>query len=58
MAGGHVRLDGMVIFVWIDPIPPARIEFWFMMQVAMACGFLTAYPMNWWLVKAGIKTAM
>ena len=48
----------LVIFVWIGPIPPTRIEFWFMMQVAMACGFLTAYPMNWWLVKAGIKTAM
>ena len=48
----------LVIFVWIGPIPPTRIEFWFMMQVAMACGFLTAYPMNWWLVKAGIQTAM
>jgi hypothetical protein len=29
-----------------------------MMQLAMACGFLTAYPMNWWLIRAGIKTAM
>lgn len=49
---------GLVIFVWFGPISPMRIEFWFMMQLAMACGFLTAYPMNWWLVKAGIKTAM
>jgi hypothetical protein len=48
----------LVIFVWFGPIPPTHIEFWFMMQLAMACGFLTAYPMNWWLVKIGIKTAM
>jgi hypothetical protein len=48
----------LVIFAWFGPIPPTRIEFWFMMQLAMACGFFTAYPMNWWLVKAGIKTAM
>ncbi len=48
----------LVILVWIDPISPARIEFWSLMQLAMGCGFFTAYPMNWWLVKAGIKTAM
>ena len=48
----------LVIFVWLGPIAPTRIEFWFMMQLAMACGFCTAYPMNWVLIKAGIKTAM
>jgi hypothetical protein len=48
----------LVIFVWFGAIPPNHIEFWFMMQLAMACGFFTSYPMNWWLVKAGIKTAM
>lgn len=48
----------LVIFVWSGPIPPTRIEFWFMMQLAMACGFFTAYPMNWWLVRIGIKTEM
>jgi Domain of unknown function (DUF4396) len=48
----------LVIFVWFGPIAPSHIEFWFLMQLAMACGFLTAYPMNWWLVKAGIKTAI
>jgi hypothetical protein len=34
------------------------VEFWFMMQLAMLCGFLTSYPANWWLVRAGIKEAM
>jgi hypothetical protein len=34
------------------------VEFWFMMQIAMAAGFLTAYPVNWWLIRRGIKEAM
>jgi len=33
-------------------------EFWFMMQIAMLCGFATSYPANWWLLKAGIKEKM
>lgn len=33
-------------------------EFWFMMQIAMLFGFATSYPVNWWLVRAGIKEAM
>jgi hypothetical protein len=32
--------------------------FWFMMQIAMLCGFLTAYPVNWWLLRRGIKERM
>jgi hypothetical protein len=36
----------------------ASPEFWFMMQVAMLCGFATAYPVNWWLIRAGVKEAM
>ena len=33
-------------------------EFWWLMQLAMLAGFLTAYPVNWWLVRIGIKEAM
>lgn len=32
--------------------------FWFMMQIAMLLGFATAFPMNWWLIKKGIKEKM
>lgn len=32
--------------------------FWFMMQIAMILGFATAFPMNWWLIKKGIKEEM
>jgi hypothetical protein len=40
------------------PLEVDSPEFWFMMQVAMACGFATSYPVNWWLLKAGIKEKM
>jgi hypothetical protein len=32
--------------------------FWFMTQIAMVCGFATAYPVNWLLLRRGIKEAM
>ncbi len=34
------------------------VEFWFMMQIAMLAGLLTSYPVNWWLLRAGIKEEM
>ena len=33
-------------------------EFWWMMQVAMLCGFATSYQVNWWLIRSGIKEKM
>lgn len=33
-------------------------EFWFMMQLAMLCGFATSYPVNWWLIRSGVKEKM
>ncbi|HEY4195515.1 MAG TPA: DUF4396 domain-containing protein [Mucilaginibacter sp.] len=32
--------------------------FWLMMQIGMLFGSLTAYPVNWWLIRKGIKEAM
>ena len=34
------------------------VEFWFTMQIAMLAGFVTAYPVNWWLIKMGVKERM
>ena len=34
------------------------ILFWFVMQIAMLLGFITAFPVNWWLIKKGIKEIM
>ena len=39
-------------------LPRPSPVFWFMMQIAMLAGFLTSYPVNWWLVKQGIKEKM
>lgn len=35
-----------------------RAAFWFLMQVGMLVGFVTTYPMNWWLIRRGIKEVM
>jgi hypothetical protein len=37
---------------------PTEAGYWFMMQIGMALGFFTSYPMNRWLIKAGWKEAM
>ncbi|MDQ2950463.1 MAG: DUF4396 domain-containing protein [Acidobacteriota bacterium] len=38
-----------------DPTGPA---FWFVMSMALLVGFITAYPMNWWLVSRNLKHGM
>ena len=38
--------------------PANSTEFWFMMQIAMVAGFVTSYPVNWWLINSGIKERM
>ncbi|MEP6631517.1 MAG: DUF4396 domain-containing protein [Lapillicoccus sp.] len=37
---------------------PLTLEFWFMMQLAMVAGFATAYPVNWLLIRRGLKEKM
>jgi len=36
----------------------ASQEFWFVIQIAMLFGFLTSYPVNWWLLRSGLKEKM
>ena len=55
MAVAHFYLAA---HVWEHPINPSMPEFWFLMQVAMVFGFITSYPVNWWLIRAGIKEKM
>jgi hypothetical protein len=40
------------------PLATDTAEFWFVIQLAMLCGFATAYPVNWWLLRTGIKEPM
>jgi Domain of unknown function (DUF4396) len=39
-------------------LQPTTWLFWAMMQVAMVLGLATTFPVNWWLIKRGIKEAM
>ena len=39
-------------------VEPSRPEFWFVMSMALLVGFVTAYPMNWWLVSQHLKHGM
>lgn len=47
-----------VFLIFGHEIEKTSPVFWFMMQIAMLCGFLTSYPVNWWLIKSGMKEAM
>ncbi|MCY1143741.1 DUF4396 domain-containing protein [Actinoplanes sp. Pm04-4] len=39
-------------------LQPDTAAYWFLMQIGMALGVLTAYPVNAWLIRRGIKEAM
>lgn len=58
----EVGLFGWMILVQLVLFPqhvhPDEPAFWFLMQIGMALGFLTAWPVNWWLVSAGWKERM
>ena len=41
-----------------EAMPRTSFVFWFSMQIAMACGFLVALPVNILLIRAGIKKGM
>ena len=54
---GWMALTSLVFFP--DPhLHPDSATYWFMMQVGMCLGFLTAYPVNSWLIRRGVKEAM
>lgn len=55
MAIAHFGIFGALLGIKLGAAMP---EFWFMMQLAMLCGFATSYPVNWWLLRAGLKEAM
>lgn len=56
---GMYALSYLFFFVILpEPLSRTSSGFWFIMQLAMCAGFICAYPMNWFLVKKGIKPAM
>jgi hypothetical protein len=60
---GMYGLMAVIQFLWFKPTyggiaKVASPEFWFAMQLAMLAGFMTSYPVNWWLIRAGLKERM
>lgn len=57
---GMYGFMAIVIFVIMgdEPVSRASLTFWFMMQIAMLCGFIIALPVNMLLIKVGVKKAM
>ena len=53
---GWIALAAFVFFRLT--LHPGHVVYWFTMQVGMLLGFATAYPMNWWLLKKGLKEKM
>ncbi len=57
-------MAGMVpVMTWAMKIVPmghhpSGPAFWFIMSMALLVGFITAYPMNWWLVSHHLKHGM
>lgn len=54
---GWMALTSLVFFP-SPHIHPDSPVYWFMMQIGMCLGFLTACPVNAWLIRRGIKEAM
>jgi hypothetical protein len=60
---GMYGLMAVIQFAWFKPAfggtaPVNSSEFWFGMQLAMLAGFCTSYPVNWLLIRAGVKEKM
>lgn len=50
-------------FLWLAPAyghiaAVDTPEFWLVMQIAMLFGFITAFPVNWLLIRSGVKERM
>ncbi len=46
------------VFFPAPHLHPDSPVYWFLMQIGMIAGFFTAWPVNTWLIRAGIKEAM
>ena len=54
---GWMAITQLVLFSG-GALNPTHAAFWFLMQIGMILGFATTYPMNWWLIRRGVKEAM
>ncbi|MDR3555366.1 MAG: DUF4396 domain-containing protein [Syntrophobacteraceae bacterium] len=57
-AGVYGWMAIAIFLIFGRELDKAGPVFWFMMQIAMGCGFITSYPVNWWLIRKGVKEPM
>ncbi|MGW4589726.1 DUF4396 domain-containing protein [Amycolatopsis thermoflava] len=55
---GWMALMAFVFFPSPHHLHPDHPVYWFGMQIGMILGFFTAWPVNAWLIRRGIKEAM
>lgn len=55
---GWMALTAFVFFPAPHHIHPDDPVYWLLMQIGMVVGFCTAWPVNTWLIRRGIKEAM
>ena len=55
---GWMALMFFVFFPAPSHLHPDSPAYWLLIQVGMLLGFATAYPVNVWLIRRGIKEAM
>lgn len=55
--GMYAWMAIIVFLVFHRRLEISNPVYWFMMQIAILIGFITAYLVNWWLLRKGIKEA-
>ncbi|KAK3115343.1 hypothetical protein LTR53_005428 [Teratosphaeriaceae sp. CCFEE 6253] len=50
---GWMAIFQVAIFHW--RLQMDTVTFWFMMQIGMFLGHWTGVPINWWLIRTGVK---
>lgn len=55
MAGMFPTMVRLMMGDDMRAMDPRQLLYWGVMSVAIAVGFVTAYPMNWWLVSNNLK---
>ncbi len=58
LMGGMVPVMTLAMMHTPNGHDPAHPAFWFVMSMALLCGAIVAYPMNWWLVANHLKHGM
>jgi hypothetical protein len=58
LMAGMLPIAALARVAIAEPLSPLSADFWFVMSMALLTGFMTAYPINWWLVATGLKHGM